>query len=153
MDNSQNILKIKDTSFIMTLIVVFCIFPIVFFLLASALYDNYILSAVITVLIYSVYFTFFIRRLKRDEDVYALTASYETITLRKHGTFHWDEISIIETFSEIPFGRRSPHKYIKFVFSNANDIILDASNYDIDYEELKSKLLTLKTKQTKNISV
>lgn len=150
MDKSLNSLKVKDTSFLVTLIVAFCIFPIIFFLLASALNDNYILSIVITFLIYSVYGIFFVRRLKRDEEVYVLTATDDKISLRKHGTFHWDEISAIETFCEIPFGRRSPHKYIKFVFSSTDDIILDASNYDIDYNELKNKLLTIKTKQAKN---
>jgi hypothetical protein len=137
----------------MTLIVAFCIFPIIFFLLANTLNDNYILSMAITALIYLGYGIFFIRRLKRDEDVYVLTATGDSITLRKHGTFHLDEISAIETFCEIPFGRRSPHKYIKFVFSSTDDIILDASNYDIDYKELTGKLLTLKTKQTKNNNV
>ena len=150
MDNSLNILKVKDTSFIITLIVAFCIFPIIYFLLVSAFNDNYILSIVITFLIYSVYGVFFVRRLKRDEEVYALTATDNSVTIRKHGTFHFDEISTIETFREIPFGRRSPHKYIKFVFSNIDDIILDASNYDIDYNDLKNTLLTIKTKHKKS---
>ena len=150
MDKSRTILKVKDTSFMMTLVVAFCIFPIIFFLLANALHDNYILALAITALIYLGYGIFFIRRLKRDEETWALTATDNSITLGKHGTFHWDEISAIETFCEIPIGHRSPNKYIKFVFSNADDIILDASNYDIDYKDLKSKLLTIKTKQTKN---
>ncbi len=152
MKKSENILTVKDTSFVMIIIVAFCIFPIIFFLLVTSLNDNFIISIVITFLIYSIFGIFFVNQLKRYDEVYVLTATADSVTIRKHGTFHLEDITLIETFSEIPLGRRSPRKYIRFVFSGADDIILDASNYDIDYNELKKKLLAIKNKKTKELS-
>lgn len=148
MGKSDTIIKVKDLRFMMTILIAFCLFPVIFFFISYLLNLNYILSIVITGLIYLTYTIFFVRRLKREENVYALSATEDSLILQKHGTFYWNQISTIETFLESPLGNRSPNKYIKFVFANADDIIVDATNYDIDYEDLRRKLLEIKHKHT-----
>jgi hypothetical protein len=145
MNETQTILKVKDTSLIMSLIIAFCVFPIAFFLLVNALSQNYLLVILTSLVICIVAGILFFRRLKRDEETYAISVSAESITIRKHGTFQWDEISNIKTFCKIPFGGRSAHKYLEFNLTHGNNIILDASNYDIDYIELKNQLESIKS--------
>lgn len=152
MNETQTILKVKDTSLIMVLVIGFCIFPIVFFLLVNALSQNYLLAILTSLLVCIVVGILFFRRLKRDEEIYALSASAESITIRKHGTFQWDEISSIKTSCEVPIGRRSAHKYLEFNLTRGNTIILDASNYDIDYIELKNHLQNIKSNYMRKIT-
>ncbi len=145
MTTSENTLKVKDTSFSMYIIVAFSVFPILFFLLAVAFNYNYVLSIVTTLIIYLAFSIYYFRKLKREEEVYAITVIGNTLTILKHGTFKLNDVSKIETFTRVPFGDRSLRKYIKFSFSNSEDIIFDASNFDMDYIELKDNLIAIKS--------
>lgn len=146
MTTSETTLKVKDTSFSMYIIVAFSVFPILFFLLAVAFNYNYVLSFVTTLIIYLAFSIYYFRKLKREEEVYAITITGNLLTIHKHGTFNISDVSKIETFTRVPFGDRSLRKYIKFSFSNSEDIILDASNFDIEYTELRNKLIGIKSK-------
>jgi hypothetical protein len=144
MNTTATILKVKDTSFTMSIIVAFCLFPIIFFLLAFAFNNNYVFSFVSTLIIYSVFSIYFFRKLKREEEVYAITVTGNQLTIHKHGTFNLNNVSKIETYTRVPIGSRSLRKYIKFSFSNSEEVIVDASNFDMDYTELRDTIYAIK---------
>lgn len=145
MGTIKPIIKVKDTRFIMIIIIGFCIFPIVFLLIANIFEQNYILAIILTLAIYTVFCVLYLKKLKRDEDNYAIIATEFSVTILKHGTLQWNEISSIEHYYKRAFGMGSPNKYIKFSFFNGDVIELDATSYDIEYKELTNQLNKIRT--------
>ncbi|MES2382172.1 MAG: hypothetical protein V4538_14090 [Bacteroidota bacterium] len=144
MTTENKVIKVKDTSIIGKAIIVTCLFPLIFMTFSVLLNLSYLLTALITLTVLGIAFTFFVRHIKKNEDVYELIADNTSISIKKSKTFGWHDIEKIETFSRRPIGHRMAKKYIKLVLKDGEIIVLDASNYDIWYEDLKEELLSLR---------
>lgn len=104
--------------------------------------------SVITLMFFGVTLTCIVVFLKKNENVYELIADHSSITLKNSKKIPWTDIDKIEAFSENPMLSRMRKRYLRLVLKNGERIILDASDYDIWYEDLKNDLMLLKTKNT-----
>ncbi len=146
MTPENKVIKVKDTSIIGKAIIVTCLFPIIFIALSALLNQRYLLTSLITLTVFGIAFVFIIRHLKKNENVYELIADNNSISIHNVKTYNWQDVDKIETFSRIPFGQTMPKYYLKLILKDGKQLVLDASNYDIWYEDLKKELLSLKTK-------
>ena len=121
-----------------------CIFPVIFLFVTFHFALSYLLISLITLIIFGISLTCIIIFLKKSEDVYALIADHSSIILKNARTIPWSDIDKIETFSQSMMG--NGHKrYLRLVLKSGERIILDASDYDIWYEDLRDELIKLKT--------
>lgn len=138
-------LKVKDYSNIYWLIVPFCMFPLVFMGIASIVSNNYLIAFIVTFIIYGTYLTLFIRNLIKNENVYAIVANETEVSFIKQGTFKWNEISSIKTYTKIVSGGRSRYeeKYIQVNLMNESNFSIEVSSFDYNYKEIAEKLRKL----------
>lgn len=143
MSSSDRILKIKNTLDIWSFIIAFCLFPIVFFATLNYCDGQILLTSFVTLFIYLLISLYFIWQLKRNQDVYAIEADSQSIRISGHGTFHWKEIATIGCFVARHY--RSFRKHLTFTFHDGRTITLNASNFDMDYIEIRNQLEALKS--------
>ena len=120
-------------------------------MLLSALTSyNYLIAFLLTLAIYLIAFLFYYKRVKSIQDEYVILADEYSITIRNSRSYKWEEISGLETFVSVPVGRRMPSKYLKINFLNSQSITIDASSFDMDYEELEKALQNLRKLSLRN---
>lgn len=142
----EQTIKIKDTGYVGKLMFAVCTFPIFFMLLLHGLKLGYLLTFIIIGSVYVIAFIYFIKFLKKNENKFEIVANNESITFEDNTFYKWNEIIKIETYAEKLPGHGRTKMFIKFSFENGQKKVLDASNYDIHYEDLKNQLNHLKAK-------
>jgi len=144
MENSKPKIKVKDIGFTMFIIYAFGIFPIVFLATLNVLDSNFLITSVVLITVFTVLGILYFRKLIRDENVFVIIADEESITILKYGTYKWNEILKMETYTKLPYGSRNNRMYIKFFLSNGLEIVLDATSYDIFHKDLLYELNKLR---------
>jgi len=123
------------------LVITFSILPLVFMIISVNVSDNYIVGFIITLVLYAIFLSWYLRDLSKREDDYAIIADTNGITFNTLGTFKWNEISSIEAFRKINWFRGFyEEKYLRINFVNNNSSIIKVSSYDLGLEELVSEL-------------
>lgn len=145
----NKLIKVKDTKAIGRAIIFTCLFPLIFIFISINLDLSYLLTALISLTLFGAVFILLVRYLNSNENVYAIIADTNSISIKNTRTVSWSDIDKIETFSQKPIGHRISKKYLKLILKNGEQVVLDASNYDIWYEDLKNELILLKNKNNR----
>ncbi len=148
MTADNKVIKVKDTGDVGVLFMVTAITPVIVIFIAIELDLSRLLIGVLSLTIFALAFYLIIRTLIRREDIYKIIADKNTVTI-KDKTYNWKEIEEIETYSRRPIGHRMSKVYIKFNMKTNESVVLNATNYDIWYEDLKKELISLKTSNNK----
>lgn len=102
-------LKVKDYSYSYTLIVVCFTFPLGFIMIANCVDQNYLLAFLITFVIYTIAFIYFVKYLRKTEEQYLIFADDDSVTFFKKGTSQWKEIlSLLLKLSEMVLPEQVP---------------------------------------------
>jgi hypothetical protein len=104
----------------------------------------FLISLIVGILFLAIY-------LKRKENFYEIIADSNSIVIRNSMHLNWLEVEKIETFSESGMSFSKNRKYLKIVLKDDSQIVLNASNYDIWYKDLKKELELLK--ETNNLEL
>ncbi|MBS7566622.1 hypothetical protein KHS38_19610 [Mucilaginibacter sp. Bleaf8] len=135
-------IKVKDNSHIWWLIIPLCMLLIVFIAMSNVV-SGYLTAFVITLLIYTIYLTLYVRYLIKNERTYAIDADEKGVRIRKYGYFNWFDVTQIVTDTKTVrnMNSRYEERYIIFKLRvHPYSIRLIATSYDDDYLELANKL-------------
>lgn len=136
-------LKVKDNSNIGFIIVPFCLFPLVFMGIAMGFNISYLITFVIMFVLYTAYMVLILKILRKQEDVYAIKANEEELTLLKLGTFKWEEINAIKAVDENSIFTRHPQYFIAVFLKNGKKLNINVTNFDYQCKELATILTSL----------
>lgn len=138
-------IKVKDNSHMWWLIISLCMLPVVFIAMSN-LVSGYLIGFIITVLIYTIHLTLYVRYLIRNERTYAIEADEKGIKIRKYGYFNWFDVAQIVTDTKTvrTMNSRYEERYLVFkLLVQPYYIRLIATSYDENYLELAEKLRRL----------
>lgn len=134
----SNKIQVKDTTCYGVLIFLIAMFPFIFLFFSLNL--GYVWGVVITFFVYSLIVWVIVKYNKTDK--YEIEADNEQITLKRYGSYKWEQISKIEAVRELNIMLK-PRLYLKIYFTMGNVISIDTSNFDMFGEELAQKLRQL----------
>lgn len=120
------------------LMLLFGTFPILFIGIASYLNQNYLLAFFITLAIYTVAFIYFVKYLRKKENEYLIIADEQGVSILKHGSYMWSEISGINAFSE-RVGKHEDY-YVKIFLLNGEVFAIEVTNCDYENQDIAGKL-------------
>lgn len=144
-------IKVKDTSIIGRAIIISVLIPLVYLFLFINFKLNYLFLIVVFLISLVVGILFLAIYLKRKENFYEIIADSNSIVIRNSMHLNWLEVEKIETFSESGMSFSKNRKYLKIILKDDSQIVLNASNYDIWYKDLKKELELLK--ETNNLEL
>ncbi|MGL4630482.1 MAG: hypothetical protein ACRCVT_04675 [Leadbetterella sp.] len=135
-------LKVQNVEHIGYLIYGICIFPILLIGLSILFNENYLIGSLLTLIFYGIGGFFFFKKLNKEENLFEIIATNQSIIFQNEGEYSWNKIDHIESYSEIKYflGRARYKNYIVFHLKNGNYIELDASNFDLSYKEIERDL-------------
>jgi Ca2+/Na+ antiporter len=129
--------KVKDNSNLGFIIIPFCLFPLIFMGIAFAIGENYLLTFIIMIFLYTIYLILILKYLKKQEEVYAITATEHEISIKDIGTFKWDEIKMIKAVPDVLFSRNR-YKFMNITLQNGKKFKIETTNFDYPNHELES---------------
>lgn len=144
-------IKVEDTSIIGRAIIISVLIPLVYLFLFINFKLNYLFLIVVFLISLIVGILFLAIYLKRKENFYEIIADSNSIVIRNSMHLNWLEVEKIETFSESGMSFSKNRKYLKIILKDDSQIVLNASNYDIWYKDLKKELELLK--ETNNLDL
>jgi len=132
-------IKVKDNGNLGFIIIPICLFPL-FFLAASGIFSlDYLKAFIVIVIIFIIYMVFAVKFLKGQEDVYAIIADENEITIRNIGKYEWREIESIKSERTSLFSYdRNKNKFLNVILNNGKKIRINATNFDYPIEELET---------------
>jgi hypothetical protein len=139
-------LKVKDYTYSYTLIVVCCTFPLFLIILANCVDQNYLLAFLITLVIYTTAFIYFVKYLQRTEDEYLIFADEQRVTFLKKGTYQWADVKSVAAFNKVQrdgfagTGTRYEAKFITVNLTNGKSLTIEVSNCDYENQDIARKL-------------
>lgn len=136
-------LKVKDNSILVILIISLCLFPIVFFGVSYLFNLGFITTFIVVFVAYSIFFVWFVKRLRKAEDEYAIEADQQGLYLEKFGKFAWEEVSSIESFRKRLFQRRYKEWCLRITFYNRSPVMIDVKSFDMSAQEIAERLSVL----------
>jgi Ca2+/Na+ antiporter len=129
--------KVKDNSNLGFIIIPFCLFPLIFMGIAFAIGENYLLTFIIMIFLYTIYLILILKYLKKQEEVYAITATEDGISFKDFGTFKWDEIKMIKAVPDVLFSRNR-YKFMNITLQNGKKFKIETTNFDYPNHELET---------------
>jgi Ca2+/Na+ antiporter len=129
--------KVKDNSNLGFIIIPFCLFPLIFMGIAFAIGENYLLTFIIMIFLYTIYLILILKYLKKQEEVYAITATEHEISIKDIGTFKWDEIKMIKAVPDVLFSRNR-YKFMNITLQNGKKFKIETTNFDYPNHELET---------------
>jgi len=136
-------IKVKDNGNLSYIIIPFSLFPLVFIGIAALFNLNYLLAFFIMIFLYIVYMILLLKVLKKQEDIYAILADEESITLKDLGTFKWNEVDKLESIDDNPLFTKHPQYYLNIILKSGKNLKINVTNYDYNFRELRNILLSL----------
>jgi len=136
-------IKVKDNGNLAFIIIPFCLFPLFFIGIAGLCNWNYLLAFIVLLFLYIIYMILILRLLQKQENIYAITADEDSITLKNLGTFNWNEISDIKSIDDNTFFTKRPQYYINITLKNGKILKINVTNFDYNFKELRDSLLSL----------
>jgi len=132
--------KVKDYTSTYGLVIICCSFPVGFGVIAFIFKGDLLLAFLITVVIYAIVLTFYIKYLNRKQEEYLISAGQEDVAFLKYGVFKWSEIESIEALSQRLLGGRREYKYIKVQLVDDKFFTVAIENCDYEYDVIAEKL-------------
>jgi Ca2+/Na+ antiporter len=129
--------KVKDNSNLGFIIIPFCLFPLIFMGIAFAIGGNYLFTFIIMIFLYTIYLILILKYLKKQEEVYAITATEHEISIKDIGTFKWDEIKMIKAVPDVLFSRNR-YKFMNITLQNGKKFKIETTNFDYPNHELET---------------
>jgi hypothetical protein len=144
MEVEASSIKVKDTSIYLLVFVgcLLCPFLICFIYLLLDL--SALWFAIISLIIFSLFFLLLILYLKKSQNYYVLTADSTKIIIFNKREIVWEQVTSINTFSRADTRGAMPRKYLRIALKSGEMIDLNASNFDVWYEDLRDQLNSIK---------
>jgi Ca2+/Na+ antiporter len=105
--------------------------------IAFAIGENYLLTFIIMIFLYTIYLILILKYLKKQEEVYAITATEHEISIKDIGTFKWDEIKMIKAVPDVLFSRNR-YKFMNITLQNGKKFKIETTNFDYPNHELET---------------
>jgi Ca2+/Na+ antiporter len=132
-------IKVKDNANLAFIVVPFLLFPLIFMGIASLINFNYVLTLIIMVFLYTAYLILILRFLKKEEEVYAITATEDEISFKEMGTFKWSEIKAIKAKNEyFLLIDKNRSKFLDVSLSSGKKFRINTTNFDYSNHELET---------------